>query len=268
MINLLLIDDEKTILHGIVNLVDWSNHGFQIKGAFSNSLEALDFFSIHSNDIDIVITDLIMPELDGIELARLLKKIKPDIQILVLSSHDEFQLVKDSFKEGVSDYLLKPKLNPENLLSALNHLVKKGQKNLDSKFSLDSALTQYFSGQKTTISNDPFRFPLFYIVYSEMDDLAPLASLKSNEERAEPWIDCQPFTTLDYEYGCLLNASSMDCFEQIQTSLREYAQKSDALLIISSCLELSELFDCFQRLKKLGKGQRFYQKSAGVVSEE
>ncbi|QKX66345.1 helix-turn-helix domain-containing protein [Enterococcus hirae] len=268
MINLLLIDDEKTILHGIANLVDWSNHGFQIKGAFSNSLEALDFFSIHSNDIDIVITDLIMPELDGIELARLLKKSKPDIQILVLSSHDEFQLVKDSFKEGVSDYLLKPKLNPENLLSALNHLVKKGQKNLDSKFSLDSSLTQYFSGQKTTISNDPFRFPLFYIVYSEMDDLAPLASLKSNEERAEPWIDCQPFTTLDYEYGCLLNVSSMDCFEQIQTSLREYAQKSDALLIISPCLELSELFDCFQRLKKLGKGQRFYQKSAGVVSEE
>ncbi len=54
-----------------------------------------------------------MPELNGIELSRLLKQQQPETQILILSSYDEFDMVKDSFKEGVADYLLKPRLSPD-----------------------------------------------------------------------------------------------------------------------------------------------------------
>ena len=74
-------------------------------------MKALDFSLAHA--IDIVVTDVMMPELNGIELSRLLKQQQPETQILILSSYDEFDMVKDSFKYGVADYLLKPRLSPD-----------------------------------------------------------------------------------------------------------------------------------------------------------
>lgn len=262
----MLIDDEKTILHGILNLLDWSSHGYQIKGAFSNPLEALDFFSNHP--IDIVVTDLVMPELNGIVLSRLLKEKNPDVQILVLSSHDDFQLVKDSFKEGISDYLLKPKLNPENLLSALNHLVKKKRNSASSIMSLNSALTQYFSGQDTALTSNYFHHSTFFLIYGENEDLSHLRLLNKNKVAFHSSVEFFPFVTIDHEYGCLVNVSSIDRIEKIKNLLEETAKEKDHLLIISTFFNFAELFDGFKNLKKIGKGQRFYQKNAGVISQE
>ena len=102
-IRVILIDDEQTILDGMKQLINWSEHGFQLIGTFSSPLKALDFSLVHA--IDIVVTDVMMPELNGIELSRLLKQQQPETQILILSSYDEFDMVKDSFKEGVADSL-------------------------------------------------------------------------------------------------------------------------------------------------------------------
>ncbi|HAP8155680.1 TPA: response regulator [Enterococcus faecium] len=125
-IRVILIDDEQTILDGMKQLINWSEHGFQLIGTFSSPLRALDFSLVHA--IDIVVTDVMMPELNGIELSRLLKQQQPETQILILSSYDEFDMVKDSFKEGVADYLLKPRLSPDfflNSLTAVSQKIKK-----------------------------------------------------------------------------------------------------------------------------------------------
>ncbi|VFA63389.1 response regulator receiver domain-containing protein [Enterococcus faecium] len=125
-IRVILIDDEQTILDGMKQLINWSEHGFQLIGTFSSPLKALDFSLVHA--IDIVVTDVMMPELNGIELSRLLKQQQPETQILILSSYDEFDMVKDSFKEGVADYLLKPRLSPDfflNSLTAVSQKIKK-----------------------------------------------------------------------------------------------------------------------------------------------
>ncbi|HBK6970077.1 TPA: response regulator, partial [Enterococcus faecium] len=122
----ILIDDEQTILDGMKQLINWSEHGFQLIGTFSSPMKALDFSLVHA--IDIVVTDVMMPELNGIELSRLLKQQQPETQILILSSYDEFDMVKDSFKEGVADYLLKPRLSPDfflNSLTAVSQKIKK-----------------------------------------------------------------------------------------------------------------------------------------------
>ncbi|NTL46832.1 response regulator [Enterococcus faecium] len=125
-IRVILIDDEQTILDGMKQLINWSEHGFQLIGTFSSPMKALDFSLVHA--IDIVVTDVMMPELNGIELSRLLKQQQPETQILILSSYDEFDMVKDSFKEGVADYLLKPRLSPDfflNSLTAVSQKIKK-----------------------------------------------------------------------------------------------------------------------------------------------
>ncbi|MBR9929881.1 response regulator [Enterococcus sp. 079] len=122
-IRVILIDDEQTILDGMKQLINWSEHGFQLIGTFSSPLKALDFSLVHA--IDIVVTDVMMPELNGIELSRLLKQQQPETQILILSSYDEFDMVKDSFKEGVADYLLKPRLSPDFFLNSLTAVSQK-----------------------------------------------------------------------------------------------------------------------------------------------
>lgn len=125
-IRVILIDDEQTILDGMKQLINWSEHGFQLIGTFSSPLKALDFSLVHA--IDIVVTDVMMPELNGIELSRLLKQQQPETQILILSSYDEFDMVKDSFKEGVADYLLKPRLSPDFFLNSLTAVSQKSKK--------------------------------------------------------------------------------------------------------------------------------------------
>ncbi|RXX07395.1 response regulator [Enterococcus faecium] len=125
-IRVILIDDEQTILDGMKQLINWSEHGFQLIGTFSSPLKALDFSLVHA--IDIVVTDVMMPELNGIELSRLLKQQQPETQILILSSYDEFDMVKDSFKEGVADYLLKPRLSPDFFLNSLTSVSQKIKK--------------------------------------------------------------------------------------------------------------------------------------------
>lgn len=68
---------------------------------------------------DIVLADIVMPVLDGIEFSQILKQKYPEIQLIILSSYDKFEYVKSTLLNGASDYILKPTLNPEILLKTL-----------------------------------------------------------------------------------------------------------------------------------------------------
>lgn len=158
VVTILLVDDEEAIRDGLKNLVVWEKEGFHIIGEASNGREAL--VKIKQLQPDIVITDLIMPELDGLELTRTIQQQFPEIHFLVLSSYDEFSYVSDSYKNGAIDYLLKPTLTPSNLLTTLKKVAKKlkttddllSQKELLSQ-SLNRALIGYVDQEFTDIEN-------------------------------------------------------------------------------------------------------------------
>lgn len=114
---ILIVDDELIMREGISHMVDWEKEGFKIIGQASNGQEAID---IIQNEVpNIVITDVVMPKVDGIELAKYLQENYPEIKILVLSSYSDFDYVKSSFKNGAVDYILKPSLNLTQLLETL-----------------------------------------------------------------------------------------------------------------------------------------------------
>lgn len=123
MCKVLIVDDEMLIRQGIINYIDWEKEGFHIVGEASNGKEAMQMiegFSPH-----IVITDIVMPIMDGIDLVREGKKAFPDIEIIVLSSFENFDYVRSTFQNGVADYILKPKLNGADLLRSLNQVVSR-----------------------------------------------------------------------------------------------------------------------------------------------
>ncbi|SER68567.1 two-component system, response regulator YesN [Gracilibacillus ureilyticus] len=120
---LLIVDDELLIRQGIINYIDWEKEGYQIIGEASNGREALQI--IEQSKPHIIITDIVMPEMDGIELVKVVKEKYPDIEMIVLSSFEDFHYVKSTFQNGVADYILKPKLNTDELLHTLSRITEK-----------------------------------------------------------------------------------------------------------------------------------------------
>lgn len=114
---ILIVDDELILRNGFKYLCDWKEHGFIVVGEASNGQEALDLIPVIQPHI--VIIDIVMPVMDGINLSKIMQQKYPEIKIIVLSSFSEFDYVREAFKYGASDYLLKPKLKSEDLIDLL-----------------------------------------------------------------------------------------------------------------------------------------------------
>lgn len=120
---LLIVDDEMLIRKGIINYINWEKEGLEIVGEASNGEEAL--IMIDKYRPHIVITDIVMPVMNGIDFVKVVKQDYPDIEIIVLSSFENFDYVRSTFQSGVADYILKPKINGEELLKTLHRVTKK-----------------------------------------------------------------------------------------------------------------------------------------------
>ena len=116
-IKVFLVDDEMVIRRGIKNSIDWEKEGYIFCGEASDG--ELAYPMIIKEKPDILITDIRMPFMDGLELCKLVKKELPNIKILILSGYDEFDYAKEAIRLGVTEYLLKP-ISSGKLLEALN----------------------------------------------------------------------------------------------------------------------------------------------------
>lgn len=114
---ILIVDDEILIRQGIKHFMNWEQEGFLIVGEASNGREALE--RIQEVRPHIVLTDIVMPVMDGEELTKEIKARYPEIEVIVLSSFGEFNYVRSTFQSGVADYILKPKLDIQHLLAVL-----------------------------------------------------------------------------------------------------------------------------------------------------
>lgn len=123
MYKVLIADDEQAVRIGMRSFIDWNKNGFELVGEAKDGRAALAL--IQQTRPDIVITDLKMPEMDGVELIRALNVGGFRGKVLVLSNYNEFDLVRSAMKFGASDYLLKVTMEPEELLSILKQLCEK-----------------------------------------------------------------------------------------------------------------------------------------------
>lgn len=122
MYTVLLVDDEEDVLKHLVNAVDWPVYGIENILTANNGLSACDI--LHSHHVDLLITDIRMPNMDGIDLIRHVHGVYPHIRCILLSSYSDFQYAKEAISLGVENYLLKP-INAEELDNSI-------QKSLDN----------------------------------------------------------------------------------------------------------------------------------------
>jgi len=119
MYKVFFVDDEASMRAGIRDSVDWENSGFTLAGEAPDGEMALALMQEILPDI--LITDVRMPFMDGIELSKIAKKTMPWIKIIILSGHDEFEYAKQAISIGVEDYLLKP-VTSGKLIETLNEI--------------------------------------------------------------------------------------------------------------------------------------------------
>ena len=106
MTKVLIVDDEKYVRMGIKSDTDWALIGCEVVGEASNGLEALEV--AENTRPDLVVSDIRMPKMDGIELAEKLIEKFPGIKVIFLTAYNEFEYARQAVRIGVSDYLLKP----------------------------------------------------------------------------------------------------------------------------------------------------------------
>jgi two-component system response regulator YesN len=129
MYSIILVDDESRVRDSMKVQIPWNEYGFSIIGEAENGLEALDV--IEEKSPDVVITDIKMPYLDGLELIKEIRKNLPTTTIIILSGHDEFSFAQSAIKLNVTEYVLKP-VSKKDMVEILIKL----KKTLDNEIAL------------------------------------------------------------------------------------------------------------------------------------
>ncbi|QNK57787.1 response regulator [Paenibacillus sp. PAMC21692] len=118
--NVLIVDDEMLVRLSLKTLIPWSEHGFHIIGEAQNGVEALEI--LEREDCHIVLTDIRMPDMDGLELISRIRGSWPMAKCVILSNHNDFEYVQQALRLGAVDYLLKLAWVPEELLEKCKRL--------------------------------------------------------------------------------------------------------------------------------------------------
>jgi two-component system response regulator YesN len=106
MYKIIVVDDEALIREGIEELIKWKDHGFDFIGGYDNGQDAMEAFEQQVPDV--VLTDIYMPFLDGLELTRQIVSKYPYTKVIMLTGYDDFEYAQQAIKLRVYDYLLKP----------------------------------------------------------------------------------------------------------------------------------------------------------------
>jgi len=142
MYRLLIVDDEQIIRQGL-SLLPWEENEIEVVAILKNGIEAEEW--INSNEIDILLTDIRMPGISGIDLARIAFQTYPNAQVVLLTGYGEFEYAKEAITLGVFDYILKPS-TPAEIIACIKRACQRFQEEKNTKVKLkkmESELQDY-----------------------------------------------------------------------------------------------------------------------------
>lgn len=106
MYRIMFIDDEPWVLYGLGDIIDWKELGFDVSGFFSDGEAAWE--AICKEQPDVVVTDIRMPELSGMELISRIREKGLAAEVVIISAYRDFEVARDAIRQGVAEYLTKP----------------------------------------------------------------------------------------------------------------------------------------------------------------
>ena len=175
MYHVLIVDDEMPALRFVRSIIEQFTKGFQVTGAVASAEQGLEF--LQKQPVDLLITDISMHGMNGIELAQAARAIQPNIHIVIISGFGEFEYAQGAIQAGVDDYLLKP-VSINKMTATLQSLEKKlDAENSDLAATLLPAIAcgQPYSKENAAqlFQHRSFRFAL--IRWGNLDVMLPQA---------------------------------------------------------------------------------------------
>ena len=137
----LLVDDEEEAIEAIRLKLEWETLGFKVIGSANNGVKALEL--VERLQPDVVITDIKMPYMDGLELARNLNEAYQNIHIIIFNGFDEFEYAKEAVHLEIEEYMLKP-INSQELSECLKRLKKTLDNEREEKLNVKK-MENYFN---------------------------------------------------------------------------------------------------------------------------
>lgn len=134
MYTLLLVDDEEEVIEAIVKKVKWEELGFQVTGHANNGFKVMDM--LEEMQPDVVMTDIRMPYMDGLELCAHIKAKYPATKILLFTGFDDFEYAKEAVHLEIEEYILKP-LNAVEITEVFKRLKEKLDYEISEKRNTD-----------------------------------------------------------------------------------------------------------------------------------
>ncbi|MCK9478540.1 MAG: response regulator [Firmicutes bacterium] len=258
MYKVIIADDEKFIRNGLSKFITGEKLGFNVVQSFSDGFEAIEY--IRENNVDVVLTDIRMLKVTGIEVAKFVYENKPDIKVVLISGYKEFEYAKKAMEFGVKHYILKPTDFDEvrDVFKELKELLDKeqeAQKEQENYRELLSSLKEEFY---IDLCLDAFRDKgvlmkkVRTLGFSDNINACPCAIMNIEMEQYEY------YSTLKWKYGKdrLMNVFS-NMFNVVQDDLESFLvyqrNKHIKLFVISGMPVNIDVFKkkCEDKIKEL-----------------
>jgi two-component system response regulator YesN len=181
MYKILLADDERIIRDGIKRMIDWKALDLKLIGPAVNGREAYEL--IQKANPEIVITDVKMPGLSGLDLIKRVKRKSPDTFFIILSGYDEFDFARKAMKYGVKHYILKPS-DEEEIISVLREVIAELERQKAKQHFLAKVKSDY-QKMLPLVKEQFLRDCIMHKIYTKKEFEYYRSLLKLNEDRIQ-----------------------------------------------------------------------------------
>gem|GEM_PF-1891840 len=176
MIKVMIVDDEYLIRLGLKSTIDWEKNGFEVVCDAYDGQEGLKLFKEFYPEI--VITDIRMPNMNGLEMIKEIKKHSSKTKFIILSSHQEFSYAKQAIQLGADDYILKGTMEPGEILSVLMKVKKelnqmRGSRDVsetsNTELKIDD-IKKFINGESVREDLIQFKYAVYSSIIGRIDD--------------------------------------------------------------------------------------------------
>ena len=209
MYKVLLVDDEALIREAISENIQWSEMGFHFMGACENGRQAME--TIEKEQPDLLLTDINMPFVDGMELTKFVYENYPDTKVIIISGFDEFEYAKNAVKYQVLEYILKP-ITPREFLETLMRVKEMFDERRESQRDMKKIRSAY-------VSNLPVVQGRY--LYHMLNGTADYSKIKEKQEELR--LDLQA----NYYNTALVEGDSLEPF------IKQYENIKDELALFA-----------------------------------
>ncbi len=254
MIKTMIVDDDMLVRMGLKTVLPWNKYNMDIVGDAGNGEKALTI--LKEKDVDLMLIDLSMPGMSGIELMKIVKDEYPEIHMVVLTLHKEFNYIQQAMRLGAIDYITKDQFTKENfddILERIQKRIESAKRESTDSYSLDDIYVVFSHSSKISFDFIQNKLLAAELNVEDIDDDILIVSLnKDNDEIKLKEIILETLDNRNFWYVLKINSVQGKKKKEVHKIIRKY-RKNDLFYDFNKDKQL-----LFKNIKELDNVQSEY----------